>query len=288
MRRISRQTEQTISPPKPGKVGWNRGILAIVLVSIITIGGLFALIYYTSAQVETQDFSFNPASFHQSTTFTAIGISDVDGPVTITSWTQNYFLVNGTLTAKGLGSSLSIFKISNSTANNVLTVNATFPVNPGFFFSQSYTAAITVFVPNSVRFDKVQLSNVNGALILHNLNSTIVSLNTVNGAVMADCLYCLNTTITSADGDISLTILNPLNQGNYTLTSTNSNVALTVPKASSFTVVAMVENGSVGSIQVLGLPGATTAEKYLSQSFGNGTARVNLSSITGQITLTGT
>ncbi|HEX4921910.1 MAG TPA: hypothetical protein VFV92_14370, partial [Candidatus Bathyarchaeia archaeon] len=82
--------------------------------------------------------------------------------------------------------------------------------------------------------------------------------------------------------------LNPLNEGNYILSSTNSNVALTVPKTSSFTAVARVENGSVGSIQVLGLPGATTAEKYLSQSFGNGTAKVNLSSVNGQITLTGT
>ena len=222
------------------------------------------------------------------TTLFSINMSDIDGPVTITTWTKDQYLINGTLTAKGLGSSLSTFKLSNSTDNGVLSFKASFPINPGFFFSQSYTAAINLYVPASMRFDSIQVSNANGKIQIHNLNATTVNLNTVNGAVGLECVYCLNATVVSADGAISVTDLNPLTRGNYNLTSTNSIVALTVPSTSSFKATARVENGTVGSIQVLNLPGATSSEKYLSQTFGSGAATVNMSSVDGQITITGT
>ena len=257
-----------------------------MLFGIIVISGLFALIYYTNAQVETQSFAYTPPI--SSRTLSSIRVSDIDGPVTITTWAQDEYLINGTLTAKGLGSSLSTFKLSNSTDNGVLSLNASFAVNPGFFFSQSYTAAINLYVPTSMRFDSIQVSNTNGKIQIHNLNTTRLNLNTVNGAVSLECVYCLNATVESADGAILVRALNPLTQGNYSLTSTNSNVALTVPNTSSFKATARVENGTVGSIQVLNLPGATSSEKYLSQTFGSGGATVNMNSVDGQITITGT
>lgn len=258
-----------------------------MLIGIVAISGLFTLIYYTSAQVETQSFTYNPSRFSSRTIFSIL-VTDIDGPVTITTWPQDWYLINGTLTAKGLGSSLSTFKLSNSTDNGVLSFYASFPVNPGFFFSQSYTAAINVYVPVSMRFDSIHVSNANGKIQIYNLNATTVDLNTVNGAVSLECAYCLNATVESADGAISVRALNPLTQGNYNLTSTNSSVALTVPNSSSFKLTARVENGTVGSIQVLNLLGATSSEKYLSQTFGSGGATVNMSSVDGQITVTGT
>jgi len=287
LRRISSSKDQTIAPPRLGKVGWNKWIIAIVLIGIVAISGLFTLIYYTSAQVETQPFSYNP-SILQSGNFSSIILSNIDGPVTVKTWSQNGYLVNGTLTARGFGSSLSIFKLSNSTDNRVLSFNASFPVNPGFFFSQSYTASINVYLPISIRLDSIRASNVNGEVQIHDLNATTLNVNTVNGAVIVNCSYCLNVVVRSADGAISVTSLNPLTAGNYNLTSTNSSVSLTVPNTSSFKVTATVENGTVGSIQVLNLPGATSSEKYLSQSFGGGSASVNMSSVDGQITITGT
>jgi DUF4097 and DUF4098 domain-containing protein YvlB len=220
--------------------------------------------------------------------FSSILVSDIDGPVTITTWSQDWYLINGTITAKGLGSSLSTFKLSNSTDNGVLSFNASFPVNPGFFFSQSYTAAINLYLPVSTRFNSIQVSNANGKIQVYNLNATTVNLTTVNGAVSLDCVYCLDVNVESADGAISVRALNPLIQGNYNLTSTNSSVALKVLNTSSFKAIAKVENGTVGSIQVLNLPGATSAEKYLALTFGSGGANVNMSSVDGQITITGT
>lgn len=258
-----------------------------MIIGITAIGGLFALIYYTGAQVETQSFTYAPSRL-PNTIFTSIQVSDIDGPVTITTWTQDQYLINGTLTAKGLGSLLSTFKLSNSTHNGILSFNASFPVNPGFFFSQSYTASINLYVPASMRFDSIQVSNTNGKIQIHNLNATTVDLNTINGAVSLECVYCLKATVESADGAISVTALNPITQGIYNLTSTNSSVALTLPNTSSFKATASVENGTIGSIQVLNLPGATSSEKYLSQTFGSGGATVNMSSVDGQITITGT
>src|SRR5215831_5565012 len=251
------------------------------------MSGLFTLIYYTSAQVETQSFTYTPPR-SPSTNISSINVADIDGPVTITTWSQDWYLINGTITAKGLGSSLATFKLSNSTSNGVFSFNASFPVNPGFFFSQSYTAAINVYVPISTRLDSMRVSNVNGAVQIHSLNATKLNLNTVNGAASVDCVYCLDTTVNSADGTISVTNLKPLTRGYYNLTSTNSAVTLTVPKTSSFKLVATVENGSVGSIQVLNLLGATSSEKYLSLTFGSGGATVDMSSVDGQITIAGT
>lgn len=263
-------------------------MVGIVIIGIIVVGGLFSLIYFTNAQVSSRNFSYNFSRQGSQQPYNSISISDVDGTVTITQWTQDTILINGTITAKGLGSSLSVVSISNSSNNGNILFEAIFPVNPGFFFSQSYSAKINVFVPSSIRFHSVHVSNVNGGVRLTSLNATDVSLTTVNGAVALDCLYCLNITAMSTNGNIATTFTAPLTNGSFNMTSTNANVAFTLPASSSFKALARVENGSVGSIQVIGFIGATSATTYLDQTFGSGSANVVLSSVNGVITITGT
>ena len=288
MKDSSAPSTQTIGPPKLGKATVNRWIVGIVVIGIIVVGGLVSLIYFTNAQVSSRNFSYNFFRLGSQQPYNSISISDVDGTVSFTQWTRDTILINGTITAKGLGSSLSVVNISNSSDNGNILFEAIFPVNPGFFFSQSYSAKINVYVPSSVRFHSVQVSNVNGGVRIASLNATDVSVVTVNGAVAVDCIYCMNITAMSTNGNIATTFAVPLTSGLFNITSTNANVAFTLPASSSFKAVARVENGNAGSIQVIGFIGATSATTYLNQTFGSGSADVVLSSVNGVITITGT
>lgn len=210
----------------------------------------------------------------------------MDGLITIVPWSQPTVLINGTVTARGLGSSLSVVKITNSSNNGNIIFQAAFPVNPGFFFSQSYNVKINVFIPSTIRFNYVRISNVNGGVRINNLNSTSLNLTTTNGAASVDCVYCLNMTASSTNGSISAKFEAPLTAGSFNLTSTNANVDFSVPSSSSFKVTA---TAVTGSIQVYGWTIVTPAtQNSLSHTFGAGGASVSLKSVNGQITITGT
>jgi DUF4097 and DUF4098 domain-containing protein YvlB len=212
----------------------------------------------------------------------------VDGLVTITPWSQPSILINGTLTAKGLGSSLTTIILTNSTSNGGLVFQAKFPTSSGILFSQTFTAAINVYVPSTIRFNSIQVTNVNGGVKITGINSTRVTTTTVNGNVSIDCVYCANATATSTNGNVTGTFAVLVNRGSYALTATNDNVNFTAPAKSSFTLSATVQNGSI-YCYMTGCPTKTTAnEKTLTQLFNGGGGNVNLDSVNGQITIEGT
>src|SRR6266487_1514130 len=260
----------TTGPPESGKTALNRWVLATVIIGLIIVGALFSLIYFSTAQVSSKTFSYIPPP-DANGTYGTLSISDVNGLVTIVPWLQPNVLINGTVTARGLGSSLSTVNLSNSSSNGDVAFHAMFPANAGFFFSQSYSVNVNVFVPSTIRFTSVQVSNVNGGVRIENLNSTTVDLKTMNGAVFVGCRYCLNVTAASTNGNI---------------TATNSNLAFTVSSSASFRLNAIVLNGF---IQISGFPDLiTTNQTSLNHTFGTDGASVNIKTVNGQITITGT
>ncbi len=275
----------TIGPPESGKTALNRWVLAIVIIGLIIVGALFSLIYFSTAQVSSKTFSYIPPP-DANGTYGTLSISDVNGLVTIVPWLQPNVLINGTVTARGLGSSLSTVNLSNSSSNGDVAFHAMFPANAGFFFSQSYSVNVNVFVPSTIRFTSVQVSNVNGGVRIENLNSTTVDLKTMNGAVFVGCRYCLNVTAASTNGNITATFPTLVDQGSYNLTATNSNLAFTVSSSASFRLNASVLNGF---IQISGFPDIiTTNQTSLNHTFGTDGASVNIKTVNGQITITGT
>lgn len=284
---LSRQstTPTNVNPPDPGKGKLNRWTLAIVIIGILIVGILFSLIYYSTAQASSKTFSFSlPTGPYNSLT-----VSDVDGLVTMSPWSQSMILINGTLTAKGLGSSLSSIILSNSTSNGNIVFNAMFPVSAGILFSQTFTAFINIYVPSTLRLDSVQVTNVNGGVHVNSINSTRVLITTVNGNVFLDCVYCANSTELSTNGNVTGTFASLVSRGSYNLTATNDNIDFTAPKSSSFQLSATVLNGSI-YCDMTGCPPNTTAanQRTLTHTFNGGSASVNLDSVNGQITLTGT
>lgn len=271
----------TLHPPETGKAPINLWILAIVIIGVLIVGVLFSLIYLSTAQVSKKNFSYNPpggtgGSYH------SVSIFDVDGLVTILPWSQSSVYVNGTVTAKGLGSTLSTVSITNSTTNGDIVFRASFPASGGFFFSQSYSVAVNVFVPSTIRLASVEVSNVNGGVRIMNLNATTVALTSVNGAMSIGCISCQTVTAQSTSGNIAASFSALANGGSYNLTTTNADVGFTAPSASSFKLRA---NGSVSCI----FPGCNASgQGVLTQTFGSGSANVSLTSTYGSITISGT
>jgi hypothetical protein len=272
--------QYTIGPPVSGTRKINRWTVAIVTIGILVVGALFSLIYYSTAQVSSKSFTYAPPSG----SYRSLSISDVDGLVAVKPWSQPWILINGTLTAKGLGSSLSTIALTNSTTNGDLFFKAYFPASAGILFSQTFTAAINVYVPSSARFETVQVTNVNGGIRLDSINSTTVDLKTANGNIQFDCVYCMNATALSTNGNVTARFATLVTKGTYNLTTVNDNISFTAPSSASFKLSAMVMNGSIYcDICTSGVIGKT-----VTQPFNGGAAAVNLSSINGQITITGT
>jgi DUF4097 and DUF4098 domain-containing protein YvlB len=254
--------------------------VAIVIIGILIVGILFSLIYYSTAQLSSKTFSYTPSEG----SYDSLTISDVDGLVTVIPWSQPIFLINGTLTAKGLGSSLSSITLSNSSSNGNIVFKAMFPVSAGILFSQTFTAIINVYVPSTIRFNSVQVTNVNGGVQVNSINSTRVAITTVNGNVSVGCIYCANATLSSTNGNVTGTFASLISKGSYNLTATNDNINFTAPASSSFKLTANVLNGYI----VCPICSGTTSQKSFTQTFGTGAANVNLDSVNGQITITGT
>jgi DUF4097 and DUF4098 domain-containing protein YvlB len=254
--------------------------VAIVIIGILTVGILFSLIYYSTAQLSSKTFSYSLSE----ESYNSLTISDVDGLVTVIPWSQPTIVINGTLTAKGLGSSLSSIMLTNSTGNGNIVFKATFPVSAGILFSQTFTAVINVYVPSTIRFNSIQVTNVNGGVQVDNINSTRVAITTVNGNVNVGCIYCANATLSSTNGNVTGTFGTLLSKGSYNLTATNDNINFTAPASSSFKLTANVLNGYI----VCPICSGTTSQKVFTQTFRTGAASVNLDSVNGQITITGT
>ncbi len=255
-----------------------------MIIGLLVVAALFTLIYYSTAQVSSKTFSYTPQG-----SYSSLSISDVDGLVTITPWSQSTILINGTLTAKGLGSSLSTIVLTNSTSNGELFFQAKFPTSSGILFSQTFAAAINVYVPSTIRFSSIQVANVNGGVRLAGVNSTSVATTTVNGNISVDCVYCANATGTSTNGNVTGTFAVMVSKGSYALTATNDNINFTAPATSSFTVSATVQNGSIYCYSFSDCPSKTTAtERTLTQSFNGGGPSVTLDSVNGQITIEAT
>ena len=128
-----------LSPPKSEKGKLNRWTLAIIIIGILVVAVLFSLIYYSTAVVSSKTFSYTVPPDSQGS-YKSLTVSDVDGLVTVLPWSQSAILINGTLTANGLGSSLSSIKISNSSSDGNVLFRAEFPANTGILFSQTNTA----------------------------------------------------------------------------------------------------------------------------------------------------
>jgi DUF4097 and DUF4098 domain-containing protein YvlB len=254
---------------------------------IVVVGVLFALIYQSSAIVSTKNFSYSTVAT-QASSYT-LEVTNINGVVTLAPWGQANFLINGTITAKGLGSSPAQVNLVNSSINGNIIFQAQFPNNAAFLISQTYSVKINVFIPLSAHISKLVVGNVNGLVQATSLNVTGASFSSANGNIDFSCSNCGSGGFSAqtTNGNIAGTFSTPILAGNYTMSSQNGNVQMTVPALSSFKLTASLVNGNIQTTNLV-LSNQTKTSAQLTATVGTGTADVKLSTVNGQITITGT
>src|SRR5207244_5760634 len=102
-------------------------------------------------------------------------VSNTNGGVTVSSWAQAYVMLNGTVTARGFGSSPDAitFVMSNSSGNIVFQV--VFP-SSNFFFGASYSVDVHVYTPSSTQFKTVHIVKENCELMVLNIGVLCLTL----------------------------------------------------------------------------------------------------------------
>jgi DUF4097 and DUF4098 domain-containing protein YvlB len=283
------ESSSTISRPEPEKVRFSRWIIGIVILVTVVMGVLFGLIYQSSAIVSTKNFSYSvPAS--KPDNYYTLQVINVNGPVTLVPWGQQSFLVNGTITAKGLGSSTSQVNLVESNTTGNIMFQAQFPNNAGLLISQTYSVRISVFVPLSVRLAKLVVDNVNGLVQASSLNVTSASISSQNGSIDFTCSSCgaQGFSAQTINGNVAGTFSAPIIDGNYTMSSQNGNVQMTVPSSSSFKLTASLVNGNLVPLNITLNNEIQTSTTQTVATVGTGMANVSLSTVNGQITIKGT
>jgi len=277
----------TITRPIPEKTSFNRWVIAIVILVIVVVGVLFTLIYQSSAIVSTKNFSYSTAA-NQAINYT-LEVTNINGAVTLAPWGQASFLINGTVTAKGLGSSPAQVTLVNSSMNGNIVFQAQFPNNAAFLISQTYSVKINVFIPLSVHISKLVVGNLNGLVQATSLNITGASLSSANGNIDFSCSNCGKGSFSAqtTNGNIAGTFSTPITAGNYTMSTQNGNVQMAVPSSSSFKLTASLVNGNIQPTNLV-LNNQTKTSTQVTATVGTGTAVVKLSTVNGQITITGT
>lgn len=253
------------------------------------MGILFGLIYQSSVIVSTKNFSYSVSASQGSSSFYTLQIANVNGAVTLSSWGQDSFLINGTVIAKGLGSSPSQVTLAESNTTGTITFQAQFPSNALFLISQTYSVKVNVFVPSLVRIGKLVVDNVNGLVQANSLNVTAASLSSENGDVDFTCSSCGSGGFSAqtTNGNIAGRFSSQITNGNYSMLSQNGNVNVNVPSSSSFKLTASLVSGTIQTPN-LTLSNETKTTTQLTATAGSGKANIILSTVVGDITITGT
>jgi len=263
-----------------------RIIIAAVLIGVVILGLVLSFVLSPALIVNSRDFSYPEQMNPPAGSPPSLSVTNVNGKVTVSSWTQNTVSISGTVTARGLGSSPDQVFLSESNINGVISFRAVFPSGSLFQLSDSYEAQITILIPLSTRFGLLKIDTVNGGIDARIQNATTVQLNTVNGGIAINCVYCSSIAASTNNGPVSATFSSLESSGQYTLTSINGNVAMIVPLTAGFNVHADTTNGTV---DVSGVSLQPTGTVQLSNDktgkVGTGGASVRLHTVNGQVTM---
>ncbi len=296
-------------PGQPGgakKPGVSQRMLVVIII-VIVVGAIVSvaavsLVLGPLLSVTTKNFTpYQSPVSQNSNNPSSMSVSNTNGGVTIWTWAQGYVMINGTVTARGFGTSPDAITFFESNSSGNIDFRAIFPAASGFFFGASYTVDIHVYEPLSYQFNAVQIFTVNGDLDLLSVNTTGLTLTDTNGAITASsitatamtvtdtngsvnltCASCGSATVTTTNGNVSMNLRTMSLSGSYVVTTTNGNVNLTLPDVASFKITPNTTNGTISSSGLsVQLTNHTTA------TFGTGSAVVNLTTTNGSITVTG-
>src|SRR6266702_2187524 len=287
------------------KPGLSRTML-VVIILVVVVGAVVAVVAASlflgpSLSVTKKSFTPYQSSVSQSSNNpSSMTVSNTNGGVSVSSWSQAYVMINGTVTARGFGSSPDAITFVESNSSGNIVFQAIFPAS-NFFFGASYSVDIHVYAPASAQFNTVQivtvtgdlhvssisassrtLTHTNGAITSTNIRATTMTATDTNGSVNLACTLCGSATVTTTNGSVTIELLTLSLDGSYIVTSTNGNVNLTLPAVASCKITPSTTNGSV-SASGLGVQ----LTNHATATIGTGSAIVDLTTTNESITVTG-
>jgi hypothetical protein len=284
------------------KRGLSRTTL-VVIILVVVVGAVVAASLFIGPSLAVTKKSFTPyqSSVSQSSSNpSSMTVSNTNGGIVVSSWSQTYLMINGTVTARGFGTSPDAitFVESNSSGNVVFQV--VFP-SSNILLGASYTVDVHVYTPASAKYNQAQIVTVNGDIVISGISASSLTLTDTNGAITASsisattmaatdtngsvgitCTSCGSATVTTTNGSVTMT-LSTLLGGTYIVTSTNGNVNLTLPVIASCKITPNTTNGTLSAASNLGV----TLTNHTTTTMGTGSGTVNLTTVNGSITVTG-
>ena len=288
------------------KPGFSQTVLVIVIL-VVVVGAVVAVIAAAlflgpSLSVTKKNFAPYQTPVSQSSSNpSSMTVSNTNGGVTTSTWSQAYLMINGTVTARGFGSSPDTITFVESNSSGNVVFQAIFPAS-NFFFGASYSVDIHVFVPASAQFKTVQIVTVNGNLHVSsvsassltltdtngditasNISATTMTTTDTNGSVNLTCTSCGSATVTTTNGSVTIDLSTLSLGGSYIVTSTNGNVNLTLPVMASCKITPNTTNGTVSSSGL----GNVQLANHTTAILGTGSAVVDLTTTNGSVVVTG-
>ena len=285
--------------------GLSRTVL-VVIILVIVIGAVVAIVsaslfFGSSLSVTKKNFvPYTTPVSQGSSSPSSMTVSNTNGGVTTSTWSQAYLMINGTVTARGFGSSADAITFVESNSSGNIVFQAIFPVSSGFF-GTSYSVDIHVYEPASYQFNTVQIVTVNGDLQIASISATRLTIIDTNGAITASgitatrmtvtdtngsinltCTVCGSATVTMTNGGVTMDLSTLSLTGSYVVTTTNGNVNLTLPAIASFKITPNTTNGTISSTGL-----GVQLTNHATTTIGTGSAVVNLTTTNGSITVTG-
>src|SRR6266849_2381802 len=125
---------KSVAPPVKGsgtrgRTGMSRTLIAVLIVVIIVVGVVVAFMFVGPAvSVTKQNFAPYSAPASQSTSNPpSLLVTDVNGGITLSSWSTTNVMINGTVTARGFGTSPSAITFIESNSSGNIVFKAVFP-----------------------------------------------------------------------------------------------------------------------------------------------------------------
>ncbi len=283
----------------------NVALIVVIVVAVVLVGVLASFAVVSTLVTDSRNVPSYYASVSQDPNNpTSMTVTNVNGRVLLTTWSQSGVMINGTITARGYGASSDRITFDRSNSSGTISFTVVYPTMMGFFASPGYTVDLNVYIPDSAILGTVRLTTTNGDVKASGLNASFTTLTTTNGVISAsdidtdsltlsstngnvefNCISsCISISATTTNGGVTGTLSSLPDTGTYQLTTTNGGVKLTVPKTSSFEVAAKTTNGSI-STSGLGLD--AQSGKSLVTTVGRGGASVHLTTTNGSVTLNG-
>ncbi|MCU0238733.1 MAG: hypothetical protein MUC29_04765 [Pyrinomonadaceae bacterium] len=227
--------------------------------------------------------------FEQSYPFSSngkIGVSNVNGSITVEAWDKNEIKFEYTKTADS-AERLKELEVKIDASRDSFRVSTEYDQvkrKEGYYTGDKYyrlQVDFRLFVPRNAFLDVIE--TVNGSVSISKMNNSVIA-KAVNGSVKG---FNLRGTakLTTVNGTSEASFDEVENNGVISIETVNGNAILTIPSDAEATILAETLNGNITNDFGMVVKKGEYVGKDLHSRLGNGTNKIKLNSVNGGLTI---